>query len=81
MLVSAPQARCLRGLALERCRAALPCGMLSDPGGVTGLTHPWAVRALAALARRSIAAGVGCDAQLQAAAAGVARTCWLLYKS
>ena len=42
------------------------CGMLSDPGGVTGLTHPWAVRALAALARRSIAAGVGCDAQLRA---------------
>ena len=30
------------------------CGMLSDPGGV------------AALARRSIAAGVGCDAQLRA---------------
>jgi hypothetical protein len=41
------------------------CGMLFDPGGVTGLTHPWVVRALAALARRSIAAGVGCDALLQ----------------
>ena len=42
------------------------CGMLSDPGGVTGLTNPWVVRILAALARRSIAAGIGCDAPLQA---------------
>ncbi len=40
------------------------CGMVSDPGGVTGLTWPWAVRALAALARRWIASGAGCDAQL-----------------
>ena len=42
------------------------CGMLADPGGVTGLTNPWAVRALAALAQRSIAAGIGCDAPLEA---------------
>jgi len=40
------------------------CGMVADPGGVTGLTHPWAVRALSALARRWIASGVGCDARL-----------------
>ena len=42
------------------------CGMVADPGSVTGLRHPWAVRALSALARRWIAAGTGCDAQLQA---------------
>jgi hypothetical protein len=41
------------------------CGMVADPGGVTGFTHPWAVRALSALARRWIASGVGCDARLQ----------------
>jgi len=40
------------------------CGMVADPGGVTGLAHPWAVRALSALARRWIASGVGCDARL-----------------
>ena len=41
------------------------CGMVADPGGVTGIPHPWAVRALSALARRWIASGVGCDAQVQ----------------
>lgn len=41
------------------------CGMVADPGGVTGWRHPWAVRALSALARRWIAAGAGCDAELQ----------------
>ena len=41
------------------------CGMVSDPGGVTGFTHAWAVRAMAALARRWIASGAGCDARLQ----------------
>ena len=41
-------------------------GMVADPGGVTGLTHHWAVRALSALARRWIASGVGCDARLEA---------------
>ena len=40
------------------------CGMVTDPAGVTGLTHPWAVRAMSALARRWIASGVGCDARL-----------------
>lgn len=40
------------------------CGMVADPGGVTGLTQPWAVRAMSALARRWIASGIGCDARL-----------------
>jgi hypothetical protein len=42
------------------------CGMVADPAGVTGWSHPWVVRALSALARRWIASGVGCDARLQA---------------
>lgn len=41
------------------------CGMVIDPGTVTGWTHPWAARALAALAHRWIAAGAGCDAGLE----------------
>jgi hypothetical protein len=44
------------------------CGMVADPGGVTGWTHPWAVRAMSALARRWIASGTGCDAHLAAQA-------------
>ena len=42
------------------------CGMVADPGAVTGWNRPWAVRWQQALARRWIAAGVGCDARLQA---------------
>lgn len=42
------------------------CGMVVDPGGVTGWTHPWAVRWLGQLARRWIAAGAGCDADVLA---------------
>ena len=42
------------------------CGMVADPGGVTGWSHPWAVRALSALAHRWIASGTGCDADLVA---------------
>lgn len=42
------------------------CGMVADPGAVTGWNRPWAVRWQKALARRWIAAGVGCDARLQA---------------
>jgi hypothetical protein len=41
------------------------CAMVADPGGVTGWRHPWAVRVLASLARRWIAAGMGCDAHLK----------------
>ncbi len=42
------------------------CGMVQEPGAVTGWTQSWAVRLQRALARRWIAAGVGCDASLQA---------------
>jgi len=42
------------------------CGMVADPGGVTGLRQRWLTAPLAWLARRWIAAGVGCDASLAA---------------
>jgi hypothetical protein len=35
--------------------------MVSDPGAVLGWRRPWAVRLVARLARRWIAAGIGCD--------------------
>jgi hypothetical protein len=41
------------------------CGALSDPAGVTGWRQPWLLRGFAALARRWIAAGTGCDADLR----------------
>ena len=40
--------------------------MVADPAAVPGMTHPWAVRAMSALARRWIASGIGCDARLDA---------------
>ncbi|MDH0048121.1 hypothetical protein [Comamonas terrigena] len=42
------------------------CGMVSDPGAVLGWQQPWAVRLVARLARRWIAAGAGCDADWEA---------------
>ena len=41
------------------------CGVVSEPGSVMGWKNPWAMRALAWLARRWIAAGAGCDADVQ----------------
>lgn len=41
------------------------CGVVSDPGAVAGWASPWALRWLAWLARRWIAAGAGCDADVQ----------------
>ncbi|XDF34689.1 hypothetical protein RBH89_21125 [Paracidovorax avenae] len=38
------------------------CGMVADPAAVTGWRRPWALRWIARLARRWIAAGQGCDA-------------------
>lgn len=42
------------------------CGMVSDPGAVLGWQQRWAVRLVARLARRWIAAGAGCDADWEA---------------
>ncbi|MCV2363795.1 hypothetical protein LNV23_10065 [Paucibacter sp. DJ1R-11] len=69
------QGRCnaLRWSAEER---RYVCGMLSTPWRHLGATRPWANdaarrrnRLLARLCRRWIAAGVGCDADLEAEAA------------
>ncbi|MES2841013.1 MAG: hypothetical protein V4794_12115 [Pseudomonadota bacterium] len=41
------------------------CGAISDAAGVLGPRWRWAAPVLRKLARRWIAAGVGCDANLQ----------------
>ena len=41
------------------------CGALNDPASVTGWRRPGLLRLFSALARRWIAAGKGCDADLQ----------------
>lgn len=66
VLVSRRRTGACAALRWSDAQARYQCGMVTDPGGVTGLNHPWAQRALSALARRWIAAGVGCDAQLDA---------------
>ncbi|EER58188.1 conserved hypothetical protein [Acidovorax delafieldii 2AN] len=47
------------------------CGMVAEPGDVTGWTHPLAVRLQVWLARRWVAAGAGCDADVRAEPPGL----------
>lgn len=41
------------------------CGMVADPAQVLGWRSTWALRWVQRLARRWIAAGTGCDAELE----------------
>jgi len=70
MLVSRRRTGACAALRWSEAERRYRCGMVADPGGVTGLRHPWALRALSALARRWIASGTGCDARLQAQQTG-----------
>lgn len=55
------------------CRALLwsdtdqryQCGLLVDPALVTGWQRPWLLRWCSRLARRWIAVGIGCDADIE----------------
>lgn len=53
----------LRWSAVER---RYRCGLLSEPADVTGWRWPWLLRAVRAVAQRQIAAGSGCDAEIEA---------------
>ena len=72
MLVSRKRTGACTALRWSDADQRYRCAMVADPGAVTGWTRPWAVRALAWLAQRWIAAGVGCDASLQVQAAAQA---------
>jgi len=52
-------------LRWDAAQALYRCGALSDPDGVLGARWRWAAPLLRRLARRWIAAGVGCDASLE----------------
>ncbi|MFI8618745.1 hypothetical protein ACIGHN_24895 [Acidovorax sp. NPDC077693] len=52
-------------LRWDGAHARYLCGMVADPGEVTGLRQRWLTVPLAWLARRWIAAGVGCDADVE----------------
>lgn len=62
MLVSRRRQGACAALRWSDAQQRYLCGMLADPGDVTGWRRPWAVRWMRALAGRWIAAGVGCDA-------------------
>jgi hypothetical protein len=66
MLVSRRRTGACVALRWSEADGRYLCGMVADPGAVTGWNRPWVVRWQKALARRWIAAGVGCDARLQA---------------
>ncbi|WP_291477241.1 hypothetical protein [Acidovorax sp.] len=66
VLVSRRRAGACLALRWSDADGRYQCGMVVDPGGVTGWTHPWVVRWLGRLARRWIAAGAGCDADVLA---------------
>ena len=42
------------------------CGVISRPAELTRWQHPWWLHLLQRVARRHIAAGVGCDADIEA---------------
>ena len=44
------------------------CGMVADPAGVLGWRQTWVLRWVGRLARRWIASGIGCDAEVVAQA-------------
>jgi hypothetical protein len=52
-------------LRWDETQAIYRCGVLTDTEAVLGARWRWAAPALRTLARRWIAAGVGCDAALQ----------------
>ncbi len=69
VLVSRRRTGACAALRWSKADARYWCAMVADPASAAGLRHPLLVRGVSALARRWIAAGVGCDAHLEAQAA------------
>jgi hypothetical protein len=65
MLVSRRRRGPCAALRWDGAQARYLCGMVANPAGVTGLRPRWVAAPLAWLARRWIAAGVGCDADVE----------------
>jgi len=62
MLVSRRRQGACVALRWEAGQQRYLCGMVADPGEITGLRSPLLERWLRAVAQRWIAAGAGCDA-------------------
>lgn len=67
ILVSRKRRGACKAVQWSEAAGRYHCGMVADPGGVLGWRRPWAVRLVARLAKRWIAAGIGCDADWQVA--------------
>jgi len=66
MVVSGKRSGACSALRWSDAAGRYVCGLVADPAGVLGRRWRWAAPAVARLARRWIAAGSGCDAELLA---------------
>ncbi|AVO41655.1 hypothetical protein [Simplicispira suum] len=66
MVVSRRRTGACAALRWDAAAARYRCALVSDPADATGWRSPWLLRAVSALARRQIAAGSGCDAEIEA---------------
>ncbi len=66
MLVSRRRTGACAALRWSAVEQRYRCGLLSEPADVTGWRSPWLLRAVRAVAQRQIAAGSGCDAEIEA---------------
>lgn len=66
MWVSRRRSGACKALQWNESAQQYRCGMVVNPAAVLGWKTPWAVSLVARLARRWIAAGIGCDADWQA---------------
>ena len=65
MLVSRRRTGACAALRWNASQAQYRCGLIDEPARVTGWRRPVLLRLVAALARRWVAAGQGCDADLR----------------
>lgn len=66
MLISRRRHGACRALRWSEADVRYRCGAISDPAGVLGPRWAWAAGVFSRLARRWVAAGVGCDADWEA---------------
>lgn len=62
MLISRSRTGACKALRWSEQGVRYQCGAISDPAGVLGLRWAWGAALFGRLARRWVAAGVGCDA-------------------
>lgn len=63
--VSGRRTGACRALLWDDALRRYQCGLLTDPTRITGWRHPWLLHWCRRLAQRWIAAGTGCDADIE----------------